>query len=210
MSQVPSNQNLSRPVVTLFESYGAGAATIGRALAESLGVPYVDQRFSSRDFENAEAEAAKNAGFLGALIRTLGTAGSAFDGNLNPMLLRHDDEMIASLTQSVWQDAADGGVILGRNATIILADRPNTLHVKLDAPVADRVNRATVIEKISRAEAIERQQREDAARAELSLRLFGWDPRQTTGYDLMVNTSAFPEDVCIRMITDALAAKSRV
>ena len=43
----------SAPVVTLFESYGSGAAAIGRAVAAALGVPFHEQAFSSQQLRRA-------------------------------------------------------------------------------------------------------------------------------------------------------------
>ncbi|HSK91414.1 MAG TPA: hypothetical protein VK875_08880 [Euzebyales bacterium] len=36
-----------KPVVTIFEAFGAGATTIGRKVAEQLGLPFHAQAFSS-------------------------------------------------------------------------------------------------------------------------------------------------------------------
>src|SRR5688500_4740054 len=43
----------SRPVVTVNEQYGAGAAYVAERVAERLGVPYVGSRFDSADLESA-------------------------------------------------------------------------------------------------------------------------------------------------------------
>jgi hypothetical protein len=42
-------------VVTIFETYGAGADTIGRRVAASLGATFHEQAFSSEELERAEA-----------------------------------------------------------------------------------------------------------------------------------------------------------
>jgi hypothetical protein len=46
--------NMTAPVVTLFEKYGAGARYIGPRVANALGVEWLDQAFSSADIESAK------------------------------------------------------------------------------------------------------------------------------------------------------------
>lgn len=108
---------------------------------------------------------------------------------------------------SVRDLVRDGGVILGRNATVILADRPAALHVKLEASPAHRIARAAKEAGISTEQAAVRQRREDEARALISLDVWGWDPRLTGYYDLVVNVETFGEDGTLEVILDALERK---
>ena len=100
--------------------------------------------------------------------------------------------------------------MLGRNATVILADHPGALHVKLDGPLEQRVARAAAEAGIPLAEASRRQAREDRVRAEMSLRLYNWDPRSNDRFDLVVNTTALDFDTIIEVIASAVLAKVRV
>ena len=49
----------TKPVVTLFEQYGAGADYIGPKLAERFGVQYVGYRWSSEELEQLHATPAE-------------------------------------------------------------------------------------------------------------------------------------------------------
>jgi cytidylate kinase len=111
-------------------------------------------------------------------------------------------------TRQVQQEAREGGVIVGRNAALILADRPGTLHVQLNGPLAQRVERAARDSGISLERAAKRQKREDQVRADMSLELYGWDPRETDRYDLVVNTGTMDLDVCVDVIVHAARAKA--
>jgi cytidylate kinase len=53
---------------------------------------------------------------------------------------------------------------------------------------AQRIERAAGESGISVERAAKRQKREDQVRADMSLQLYGWDPRDTERYDLVVNT----------------------
>lgn len=200
-------QDPSRPVITLFESSGAGAQEVGPRLAEILGVPWIDQKFSSARLAEAAERPEDQPGFLAHFFRLLGSANAGPDNAPLPWVGSPDASVGRDNTAEVRRLARDGAVILGRNATVILADRPNSLHVKLDAPPDARVRRALADSGLSAEEALHRLAREDVVRAEMSLRLYEWDPRTTAAYDLVLNTEAFGLDACVRLILAALAER---
>ena len=101
--------------------------------------------------------------------------------------------------------AARGGVILGRNGQFVLRHRPNTLHVKLDGPVAARVALAARVAGITPERA--RQRIEDDFRAGLSRKLYWFDPRANEYYDLVVNGALWPTEVTVGVIAAAAKAK---
>jgi len=96
-------------------------------------------------------------------------------------------------------------VIVGRNGAVILAKRPATVHVLLTGAPEDRINRAVNEYGISPDVAAARQKREDQVRADMSLTLYGWDPRQPDRYDLVFNTSRISLD----SVVDAILAAVR-
>ncbi|MFP5416682.1 MAG: AAA family ATPase [Actinomycetes bacterium] len=185
----------SRPVVTLFETYGSGATAVGRAVARALGVPFIGQAYSSEDIEAAEGyEGGLLARVLGTLGRTMAQADAGvFSGDV---LTRDARDNIRQVREAV----EDGGVILGRNATVILGELPTALHVKLDGPLEQRVARGAAEAGIDLAHARARQAREDRVRAELSVRLHNWDPRDTDRFDLVVNTGRVTLQTAVQMI----------
>ncbi len=204
--QERDHQDAHRPVITLFESSGAGAQEVGPRLAEALGVTWIDQRFSSARLAEA-AERPEDTGFLADFLRLLGSANVGPDNAPLPWVDNPDADVAVANTAEVKRLVREGAVILGRNATVILADRPNTLHVKLDAPPHARVRRALGDAGLSAADALDRLAREDALRAEMSRRLYDWDPRCTAAYDVVLNTEALGLDACVRLILAALSER---
>lgn len=204
MSTHAASTSSQRPVVTLFEHYGAGADYVGRAVADALGLPFHAQAFSSDDL-GVDGGTVQNA-TLAQVYSTLGGAYGGFEGRDVVATQQQKYELVAANNEAVWADAAEGGVIVGRNATVILASRPRTLHVLLTGAVEDRVERAARESGISGAEAAERQAREDEVRAEMSTVLYGWDPRLPERYDLVVNTSRIPLDAVVQAIVQILRA----
>jgi cytidylate kinase len=195
---------MDAPVVTLFEAYGAGAAQIGPRVAAELGVPWIGQSLSSEQLEAADTRASGSG-----LVTSILTAISG------PQQSRYRSAEDARLAQDLTLQVKDaiapaGGVVLGRNATAILGGDPTVLHVKLDGDVDDRIARAAQESRISAEQARARLIREDRSRAEISLQVFGWDPRQTARFDLVLNTSTFGIDQSVAMIVAAFRHKQSV
>ena len=197
------------PVVTLFESYGSGASYIGPRVAQALGVPFHAQAFSSEELENA-ATSRESEGVLARVFAAMGGSYAGIEGPAVAMAQRDDYELVMANTRQVQEEARQGGVIVGRNAALILANRPVALHVLLDGPLAQRVERAARDSGISVDRAAKRQKREDQIRADMSLQLYGWDPRATERYDLMVNTGTMDLDTCVEIIAQAARVKARL
>ena len=60
---------------------------------------------------------------------------------------------------------------------------------------------------IDLAHARARQAREDRVRAEMSLRLHNWDPRDNDRFDLVINTGMLSTDMAAAMIVAAYRIK---
>ncbi len=131
-----------KPVVTLFEYYGAGAEYVGHKVAESLGLPFHEQAFTSEEIEAAQTTATEQGAVLAQVFAVLGGAYGGFEGRDVATTQRQKYELVMDNNRQVWEYADEGGVILGRNGAVILADRPNTLHVLLTGAVEDRIERA--------------------------------------------------------------------
>lgn len=198
--------SIDRPVVTIFETYGSGAPVVGPAVAQALGVPWISQAYSSEDLEAAEGRGAEEETLLSRILATLGrTAASADVGVFSGQLEMLDAE---DAVRELRAQVAQGGVVLGRNATVILAEEPRALHVKLDGPLEQRIARGAEGAGIDLAQAKARQAREDSARAAMSQRLFNWDPRHTDHFDLVINTGLVPLPVAVELILAAYRLKT--
>lgn len=197
---------IDKPVVTIFEMYGSGASEVGPAVARALGVPWVSQAYSSEDLEAAEGRGAEEDNFLTRILATLGrTAASADVGVFSGQLEMLDAE---DAVRELRVQCSEGAVVLGRNATVIMADEPRALHVKLDGPIDVRVARAAEVAGIDLAQARARQVREDSARAAMSQRLFNWDPRHNDHFDLVVNTGQLSLTMTVDLILAAYRLKA--
>jgi cytidylate kinase len=121
---------------------------------------------------------------------------------------RDNYELVMENTRGVVGSARQGGVIMGRNGALILADWPGALHVKLDSPLQARLERVAETSGISLEHAARRQKQEDRVRADISLELYGWDPQEFDHYDLLVNTGLMDLDVCVDIIVAAAKVRA--
>lgn len=198
-----------RPVVTLFELYGAGAAPIGRAVADALGLPFHEQAFSSEALQQGAEDDLAESATLARVLSTLGGAYGGFEGRDVVATQQEKYDLVMANNREVWAYADEGGVIVGRNAPVILAERPRTVHVLLTGEQGDRVRRAAQEAGITPEEAARRQQREDTVRVQMSQVLYGWDPSRPERYDMVLNTSRIPADAAVAAIVDATRALDR-
>lgn len=195
-------------IVTIFEEYGAGGSAVAEGVAERLGVPFLHQALSSEELEAAELEARAGENVFERFLRAFSPMPSA-DADISWALdEQYTRDIVVDNTQRVMDAVrGTGGVLVGRNATVILGHTPRCLHVKLIAPVQLRIERAARESGIDEATARRRQQREDRVRAELSKHLYQWDPTTDDEYDLVVDTGAFTIEQAVELIVHAYRLK---
>jgi cytidylate kinase len=113
---------------------------------------------------------------------------------------------LRELTESALSPLLAGGrgVVLGRASAVVLANRPRTLHVRLDGPAERRTARAAEMEGISAAVARERLGETDRARNLFVRRLYHRDPEDPTLYHLQIDTTIFTHEAVVKLIMEAV------
>lgn len=97
-------------------------------------------------------------------------------------------------------------MIVGRNGALILAEWPRALHVLLTGSERARYARTAADTGLPLERAALRAQREDQVRADMSLVLYGWDPRDPEPYDLVIDTGRVPLSGAVGAIVAAVRA----
>jgi cytidylate kinase len=197
------------PVVTISASYGSGGSEVAPALAERLGVRFVDRVVSPETAHRlAQAE---NAGLFGRLIRSISPAGGLTAGSIHAERELHDRFSDREALESALRDAAAAGdvVILGRAGALALRDHPGALHVRLDGPSEARVFRAMEVQSVDEATARERLAETDRARERFVRDIYGLDPTDPGLYTLVLDGTAFTTAACVEVIVAAIAAPRR-
>lgn len=100
-----------------------------------------------------------------------------------------------------------GGVVLGRDATVILGRMRGAVHISMIGEVEDRVARAAADHGISPEIAAQRQVREDRMRPRMSRTLMAWEPTDIGRYHLIVDSSQMSLDEAVEEIVAAVEAE---
>lgn len=100
-----------------------------------------------------------------------------------------DDKTFLEATEKVVNDIYESGdaVIIGRGANAILADRPNTFHIGLIAPLEVRVQTLMQRENYTREEAENYGAELERAHENYFRRFFDYNPNDPTHYHMMLN-----------------------
>jgi cytidylate kinase len=201
-------------VVTISATYGAAGSVIAPRLAERLALRFFD-RFISVDVAHQVAASGEGLNeeertrtptsrlllYLARLPSVLGTPIPDLEDPDREERLRRDTEATLDKLASTT-----GGVVLGRAAAVVLAGRPNALHVRLDGPPERRLLRAASIEGIDQATARQRQAETDRARALYVRRLYGRDSADLSLYHVVLDTTALSVDVSVETLATAATA----
>jgi cytidylate kinase len=201
-------------LVTLSAAYGAGGSVVGPAVAQRLGVPFVDRAIASgmADRLGIPATAAErlDENVERGLDRILANLApiAEFYGDVDPAALRRSAHHEAA-EQVIREIAASGrAVVLGRAGAVVLADDDRALHVRLDGPRAARVEQAIAIEGVDRETAERRCKKVDRAREAYVKRYYHHDARDPALYDVVLDATRLGLEVCVETILAACAPAS--
>jgi cytidylate kinase len=114
---------------------------------------------------------------------------------------------IQNLARTVLALGAQGEVVLiGRGAGFLLP-RATTLHVRIIAPIHDRIAYMSQWLRLTWEEAAEQVRLRDSRRAEFLTTHFHRQPHDHYRYDLILNSSLLGEDLCAELIVQAARGK---
>jgi cytidylate kinase len=198
-------------IVTISAPYGAGGAEIAPAVAERLGLPFHDRAIPAQvagrlGVPVAEAEANDETVVRGLwrLVASLGTMPDPVGGVL-PASALPDERAYRQQTEKVLTEMADGagGVVLGRAGALVLGDRPDALHVRLDGP-PDRRLAAAVARSGRPVEDVRRDlEANDRTREAYVRHFYRCDPGSARHYHLVIDSTALPLETVVELIVTA-------
>ena len=202
-------------LITVSASYGAGGSVVAPALAERLGLPFL-QRVTTSEGHPAEPEPCDEqltaeevrATPVHRLLASFTEAMPA-GPTQSPPSSHHQDHHLRGHGEAGIHRLleAGGGVILGRAAAVVLG-KDRGYHVRLDGPAARRVVQGAAVEGISEEQARERLRAADKARTAYVRRLYRCDPADASLYHLVIDSTAMPLDTVVELILTAARAHS--
>ncbi len=206
-------------LITLSAPYGAGGSQVGPALAERLGVEFIDRAIPAGVAEHlsvplTEALARDEVAATGiaSFLQQLAPLGQAYGGLMVPPEELGDENAYRQATERVIREhAAQGrGVILGRAGAVVLREDPRALHVRLDGPHNRRVEQAMQLEGIDRRTAEHRLEETDRAREAYVRHFYRMEPRDASLYHHRIDSTAIALFACEEIIVVAAQGRAVV
>ena len=197
------------PLVTISAAYGAGGSRIGPAVAERLGVEFLDRAIPTRvadrlkvPLDEALAHDESLGDAIGRLVSTFALLPELAGAMAQAGYLAGED--YRRETERLIKEHSEGGaVILGRAAAVILRDHPDALHVRLDGPAEKRVAQAMKIEGLSREDAERLRKEGDRAREAYVRHFYNCDAKDPSLYHLVIDSTALSPEAVVEVIVAA-------
>lgn len=198
---------MKKTIITISRQFGSGGRTIGRKVAESLGIPFYDKELVE--------QVALESGFAPKFVeehgehspgKSLFSYAFAPQGVPGVMKGLSTADFLWNIQCGVILQLADQGpcVIVGRNADYILKDRKDVLHVYIHADMDYRADRIVRLYGDSEKSPEARLKEKDKRRALNYQHYTGRSWGASENYDLCINTAAVGEDKAVEIILSLL------
>ncbi|KQS57867.1 hypothetical protein ASG36_14885 [Geodermatophilus sp. Leaf369] len=202
-------------VVTVSATFGAGGADIAPAVAERLGLVFHDRvipaQVAGRLGVTVEEAEANDESVVRGLWRLVASLGSMPDpvGGVLPGSTLPDERAYRLQTERVVTELADGpgGVVLGRAGAMVLAGRPDALHVRLDGPPEARLAAAVAHLGLPEDEVRREMEGADRTRAAYVRHYHRTDPAEARHYHLVVDSTAIDHATVVDLVVAAARAR---
>ena len=196
---------MEKKIITISREFGSGGRTIGRLVAEKLGIPFYDKElvdhialesgFAPKYVEEHGEHSPSTSIFSYAL------AHQSVPGVVNGLSTA---DFLWNVQCNVILQLAEKGpcVIVGRNADYILKDREDVLHVFIHADEASRADRIVRLygesEKSPKARLNEKDKRRKVNYQHYTGRTWG----AAENYDVCFNSGVLGVEYCAQVIVD--------
>ncbi|HXR66218.1 MAG TPA: cytidylate kinase-like family protein [Ktedonobacteraceae bacterium] len=203
--------------VTISREYGSGGGEVAARLAAALNWRLVDHeaviqvaRELSISVTDAEAqdEYAESLGMR--LLNGLSLMQPPMSSSMHVIPLT-DTQMYHETMRNVIIRAlaSDPVVLVGRGSQMLLKGRRDTLHVRVVAPLEQRIMYVMQREKLSRDNAQARIHYKDSGRDRYLSMQYRQHPSDPLLYDLVINTAVLGLDDAVALIQVALKQKAQ-
>ena len=194
---------MNKKIITISREFGSGGRTIGRKVAEKLGIPFYDKElvdqvalesgFAPKFGEEHGEHAPGGSRFAYAF------APQGIPGVMNGLSTA---DFLWNIQCSVILQLAEKGpcVIVGRNADYILKDRADCLHIFVHADKQYRAERIVRLYGESEKSPESRLNEKDKRRRVNYQHYTGRDWGESRNYDLCLCSSTLGEDACVDTI----------
>jgi cytidylate kinase len=126
-------------------------------------------------------------------------------GGVLPTSSLPDARAYREQTERVLSEIADGagGVVLGRAGALVLRDRPDALHVRLDGSQSRRLSSAVLRSGRPEDQVRREMQAADRSREAYVRHFYRCDPAEARHYHLVIDSTVLRFDTVIELIVTA-------
>ena len=196
---------MEKKIITISREFGSGGRTIGRLVAEKLGIPFYDKELVDQialesgfapKFVEEHGEHSPGRSFLSYAFAPQGVPGV-----MNGLSTA---DFLWNIQCSVILQLAEKGpcVIVGRNADYILKDRPDVLHAYIHADMESRADRIVRLYGESEKSPEARLQEKDKRRRVNYQHYTGRTWGQAQNYDICLNAGTLGIDQCVQILVN--------
>ena len=207
---------MKRYVITISHQCGSGGHTIGKTVAERLGIPFYDKKLvqivAERSGLSPETVEKQGEYHTPSLLYNIATGGySAYASHQysaeNRQAMRLPDQINAYQTELIKELAEkEPCVIVGRCADSVLRDREDCFHVFIFGTLGDRADRVVaehgIDPKAAEGHVRERDKKRAAYYKHITDKVWG----MSSNYDLCLNSSKLGIGRCVELILAAAGA----
>lgn len=196
---------MAKNIITISRQFGSGGRTVGKLLAERLGVPFYDKELVK--------QVADETGFDVGYIEENGefsTSKSIFSFAMSqgiPIMqngLSMSDFIFCVQRQVILKLAEQPCVIVGRGADYILKDREDCFNVFIHADVQSRAERIVKLYGESEKKPNQRLADKDKKRKIYYKHYTDREWGDAKNYDICLNSGKIGIDKCVELILDAI------
>ena len=192
-------------IITINRELGSGGRTVGRKLAEKLGVEYFDKavikaleeryNLSAEQIEHLKGQ---ETGWWAEFKRKMTFSDSEYD--LNQMGIETEDVFRAEteILRAIAKE--ESCVIAGRSAFYIFREHPNHLSVMIQASMPCRMARVAREQNMSKEEARMVIEKVDKMRENYVNEFTGTSRYDTRNYQLVINMDEINEEAAVELI----------
>jgi len=188
--------------------FGSGGREIGIRVAERAGIPYYDGEllFKAAEAQGVSVELLKmyDEQRAGSFLYDIAAFSDFVNNRKNSIY-----ELFDGLRRTIQQLERQGpAIFIGRCSTEILGDRPRVLKAFVfSSDITKRIRRIMATESVTETEARCLMQKKDKDRKNY---FRFWTQKEWSdlhNYDLALDTSSLPTEVCVRILLTAIAGE---
>ena len=177
-------------VITINRELGSGGRTVGRKLAEKLGVPYHDKTLIQALQERYKLTAEQIEQLKGHEISWW----ESFKQKMTEDVFRAETEILKALAKE------NSCVIAGRTAFHIFRDNPNHLSILIQASMLNRMARVAQEQNMTKEQARLLIDQIDKMRENYVKQFTGTSRYDARNYHLVINMDEITEDAAVDLI----------